>query len=60
MEEIIKKYLKEHLSIELDEEGYGFNGLYVVVKLLIDDEIISECSYALKQDEGWTNEILFL
>jgi hypothetical protein len=51
MDEIIRQYLKDNLSIELDEEGYGFNGRHVVIRLLVDNEIISECSYTIKRDE---------
>ena len=41
MEEIIKQYLKEHLSLNIKEEAFGFNGKCIILELKIDDEIIS-------------------
>ena len=52
MEETIRQYLKEHLSLCIKEETRGFNGRYLVVELLLDSEVISSDSYTLKQDEG--------
>jgi hypothetical protein len=40
-EELIKKYIKEHLSICIDIERLSFNGNYLTVKLLLDTEEIS-------------------
>lgn len=52
MEDTIKKYLKDHLSINIKEENYGFNGRCITFELQIDDEVISSDSYTLKNDEG--------
>lgn len=48
----VKKYLKEHLSINVKEELYGFNGRCITIELKIDNEVISDSSYTLKEDEG--------
>ena len=52
MEEIIRQYLKDHLSINIKEEYFGFNGISRVIELLLDNEAISSDSYTLKRDEG--------
>ena len=51
-QEEIKQYLKENLSIEVDEESYGFNGSHTVIKLMLEDEILSEEYIDIKRDEG--------
>lgn len=52
MEELIKQYLKEHLSINVCEKSYGFNGRCMTFELKLDDEIISSDSFDISRDEG--------
>ena len=52
MENLIKKYLKDNLSINIKEESYGYNGQCVTIELELDNEVISRASYTTKQDEG--------
>lgn len=51
-EQELRKYLKEHLSIQLQEKTYGFNGTELRINLLLDDEVISFDSFTLSCDEG--------
>jgi hypothetical protein len=51
MDEIISRYLNEHLAIRIKEETRGFNGRCVVVELLLDSQVISSDSYTIKQDD---------
>lgn len=52
MEELIKQYLKEHLSINVSEKPYGFNGRCMTFQLKLDDDVISSDSFDISQDEG--------
>lgn len=52
MNDLIKQYLKEHLTIKIKEERYGFNGECIVFELLVDGEVISSDSIDIKRDEG--------
>jgi len=51
MDEIIRQYLNEHLSINIKEEYFGFNGVCLTFELKIDEEVISSDSYTIKQDD---------
>jgi hypothetical protein len=51
MEELIRKYIKEHLWINLKEESYGYNGRCITIELKLDDDVISSDSYTLSHDE---------
>ena len=48
----VKKWLKEHLTLEVREEGYGFNGRHTVIRLKIDEDVISEEYIDISRDEG--------
>jgi hypothetical protein len=48
----IKEYLKKHLKLVIDEKSFGFNGSHLIVKLTLEDEIISEESIDIKNDDG--------
>ena len=48
----IKKYLKEHLKLDVREESFGFNGSHVVIKLTLEDEVLSEEYIDIKNDDG--------
>lgn len=52
MEELIKQYLKEHLTINVSEKSYGFNGMCMMFELKLDNEIISSDSFDINRDEG--------
>lgn len=52
MDEIIKEYLKNHLSISVKIKDYGFNGKCVSIELMIDEDVISEDSFDIYKDEG--------
>jgi len=52
MEDLIKQYLKDNLSININEESYGFNGKCITIELKIDNEVISSASHTIYQDEG--------
>lgn len=52
MDDLIKRYLKEHLTINIKEERYGFNGECIIFELLIDGEAISSDSIDIRRDEG--------
>jgi len=51
-QEEIKQYLKENLTVEVDEESYGFNGVHLSIKLVLEDDILSERYVDIKRDEG--------
>jgi hypothetical protein len=51
-QEELKEYLKENLTIEVDEECYGFNGVHLVIRLELEDEVLSERYVDIKNDEG--------
>jgi len=48
----IKDYLKEYLKLEIREESFGFNGSHLTVKLILEDETISEEYIDIKNDDG--------
>lgn len=48
----IKEYLKENLRLEISEESFGFNGKHLVVKLILEEEKISEEYIDVKNDDG--------
>ena len=48
----IKKYLKENLKLEINEESFGFNGSHLVLKLTLEDETLSEEYIDIKNDDG--------
>ncbi len=48
----IKEYLKENLKLEIYEKSFGFNGSHLVVKLILEDETISEEYIDIKNDDG--------
>lgn len=52
MNDLIKQYLKEYLTINIKEEKYGFNGEIITFELAIDGEVISSDSVNIKMDEG--------
>ena len=47
----LKKYLKDHLSLNIKEEYYGFSGKYLTFELKIDNDVISTDSYTIKRDD---------
>ncbi len=50
--EEIKKYIKKNLKLEITEKSFGFNGSHLEVKLILEDETISEQYIDIKSDEG--------
>jgi hypothetical protein len=48
----IREYIWDYLSINIKEEGYGFNGRHIVIELQLDGTVISSASHIVKQDEG--------
>lgn len=52
MDEQIKQYLIDDLSINIKEESYGFNGRYMTFELKLGNEVISSDSITIKEDEG--------
>jgi hypothetical protein len=51
MDELIKEYLKNHLSISLDTE-YDYLGKHIIVQLKLDDEVISSDFYILENENN--------
>jgi hypothetical protein len=51
MDEAIREYLKEHLTINIREDSFGFNGRCLVFELKLDDEVISSDSTSVKRDD---------
>ena len=47
----LKKYLVDNLSINITEEGFGFNGRCATIELKLDRDTISSDSYTIKQDD---------
>jgi hypothetical protein len=50
MEEV-RKYLKDNLSISIEERWFGFNGKRIVIELKLEGEVISDDSYTTKPDD---------
>jgi len=52
IKEFMVDFLKSNLSIEVDEDSFGFNGRSLNIKLVLGEDTISEGMYTLKEDEG--------
>lgn len=48
----VKEYLKKYLKLEILEESYGHNGEHIVLKLMLDKEVLSEEYINTKRDDG--------
>jgi hypothetical protein len=46
------EFLTENLSISVEEEGYGFNGKHLSIKLQLNNKVISEGWHDIKRDDG--------
>lgn len=51
-EQEVKQYILNNLSLDIREQMYGFNGVHIVVKLILDGTVISEEYVDIKRDEG--------
>ena len=51
-EQDVKDYILNNLTLEITEESFGFNGSHVKIKLMLENEVISEDYIDTKNDDG--------
>ena len=50
--EEIKEYLRNNLRLTVKKKPFGFNGSHIELKLMLENEVLSEEYIDIKNDDG--------